>query len=291
MVLKPMIGTNRVATAGSRISAHERAERFTAITASTAPTTTISSEGGWLDRHLRALGGKKPAGRDVRVFEIEEGRELTSDEIQSLRSKTSAATKSKKFTRTKGVSSAAAAVLQEEHAVYGAERWFSAPPVPDDVSADVQTHGGETVGTMGEETAGAAMLGFTHQLQSAAIATTPLSMVKQKPWKKQNQQQKQKRHPTFNDEAEKAREKRERRLEKAVNRELDKEAAKTLRKESERQRKRQEQADASRLRKRSRVAEAGAEGRGIASVYTSGESAGGDTRPTVSNVLSSYQLL
>lgn len=279
MVLKP-------------IAAQERAERFTAITASTAPTTTISSEGGWLDRHLRALGGKKPAGRDVRVFEIEEGRELTSDEIKSLQSKASAAAKSKKSTRTKGVSSAAAAVLQEEHDVYGAERWFSTPSVPDDVTADVQTHGGETVGTMGEETAGAAMLGFTHQLQSAAIATTPPSIVKQKPWKKQNQQQqKQKRRPTFNDEVEKAREKRERRLKKAANRELDKEAAKTLRKESERQRKRQEQADASRLRKRSRVAEAGAEGRGIASVYTSGESAGGDTKPTVSNVLSSYQLL
>ena len=286
MVLKPISGTS-----GAAISAQERAERFTAITASTAPTTTISSEGGWLDRHLRALGGKKPAGRDVRVFEIEEGRELTSDEIKSLQSKASAATKSKKSTRTKGVSSAAAAVLQEEHDVHGAERWFSAPSVPDDVTADVQTHGGETVGTMGEETAGAAMLGFTHQLQSVAFATAPPSMVKPKPWKKQNQQQKQKRRPTFNDEVENAREKRERRLEKAANRALDKEAAKTLRKEGEGQLKRQEQADASRLRKRSRVAEAGAEGRGIASVYTSGESAGGDTKPTVSNVLSSYQLL
>jgi len=277
--------------ASDQTDRHERAERYTSVTASTVPTTAASSEGGWLDRHLKSLGVKNPARNDVRVFQIEEGRELTADEIKAMRKKS----------KKNGVSTAAAAVLGQHDDFAGSEVPSKASGgghgPADDATTAAHTTADDTVGTIGEETAGALLVGFTPQLQSKLLESHPAYVYQSKPWKHETKSDDIKKgRRSLKAEAEKAQDKRDRRLERAAERRrLDKESAKAQRKENERQRKRVEQAEAARSRKKSRVAEGSTEGGSSPSAYTG--SAVGEASGTVhshhttasSKVRDSYQ--
>ena len=289
LVVQPVANTAIPAgpLASVQTDRHEHAERYTTVTASTVPTTTASSEGGWLDRHLKSLGVKKPAGNDVRVFQVEEGRELNADEIKAMQ----------KESKKNGVSTAAAAVLRQhddfaeandsddspirEQFLVEAEGENISSETPskasggghgpvDDATTAAHTTADDTVGTIGEETAGALLIGFTPQLQSKLLESQPAYVYQSKPWKKETKRDDIKKGKrSLKAEAEKAQDKRDRRLERAAERrKLNKETAKAQRKENERHRKRMKQAEAARLRKKSRVAEGSTEGGSSPSAYT-----------------------